>query len=342
MSEHIVSSFDNELRQLRNMIAEMGGYAEKSVVDSVDALIKRDITLAQRVIALDGAIDALQRSVEERAILVIAKRQPMALDLREIVSSIRVSSDLERIGDLGKNIAKRVVALNGQMQPGKIFGGFDHMAEMVLEQLKQVLDAFAKRDVEEALAVWRSDGNIDAMYTSLFRELLTYMMEDPRNIGFCTHLLFCAKNIERIGDLGKNIAKRVVALNGQMQPAKIFGGFDHMADMVLEQLKQVLDAFAQRNVEEALSVWRSDGAIDAMYTSLFRELLTYMMEDPRNIGFCTHLLFCAKNIERIGDHATNIAETVHYLVTGQSPSGERPKNDTTSITAVEYTAPAAQ
>ena len=241
MSDHIVSSFDNELRQLRNMIAEMGGYAEKSVVDSVDALIKRDITLAQRVIALDGAIDALQRNVEERAILVIAKRQPMALDLREIVSAIRVSSDLERIGDLGKNIAKRVVALNGQMQP-----------------------------------------------------------------------------------------------------AKIFGGFDHMADMVLEQLKQVLDAFAQRNVEEALSVWRSDGAIDAMYTSLFRELLTYMMEDPRNIGFCTHLLFCAKNIERIGDHATNIAETVHYLVTGQSPSGERPKNDTTSIMAVEYTAPAAQ
>ena len=197
--------------------------------------------MAQRVIALDGAIDALQRNVEERAILVIAKRQPMALDLREIVSAIRVSNDLERIGDLGKNIAKRVVALNGQMQP-----------------------------------------------------------------------------------------------------AKIFGGFDHMADMVLEQLKQVLDAFAQRNVEEALSVWRSDGAIDAMYTSLFRELLTYMMEDPRNIGFCTHLLFCAKNIERIGDHATNIAETVHYLVTGQSPSGERPKNDTTSITAVEYTAPAAQ
>jgi len=100
--------------------------------------------------------------------------------------------------------------------------------------------------------------------------------------------------------------------------------------MVLEQLKQVLDAFAQRNVEEALSVWRSDGEIDAMYTSLFRELLTYMMEDPRNIGFCTHLLFCAKNIERIGDHATNIAETVHYLVTGESPAGERPKNDTST------------
>jgi phosphate transport system protein len=238
MAEHIVSSFDTDLRQLRNMIAEMGGYAEKSVVESIDALIKRDVSLAQSVITLDGAIDALQRAVEERAIAIIAKRQPMAVDLREIVSALRVSNDLERIGDLGKNIAKRVVALDGQMQPGKIFGGFDHMA-----------------------------------------------------------------------------------------------------DMVLEQLKQVLDAFAQRNVESALSVWRSDGAIDAMYTSLFRELLTYMMEDPRNIGFCTHLLFCAKNIERIGDHATNIAETVHYLVTGQSPSGERPKNDMTSFTPVAYSAP---
>jgi phosphate transport system protein len=239
MADHIVSSFDNDLRELRNMIAEMGGYAEKSVVESVDALIKRDVTLAQRVITLDSSIDNLQRAVEERAIVVIAKRQPLAQDLREIVSAIRVSNDLERIGDLGKNIAKRVVALNGQMQP-----------------------------------------------------------------------------------------------------TKIFGGFDHMADLVLEQLKQVLDAFAQRDVEEALSVWRSDGAVDALYTSLFRELLTYMMEDPRNIGFCTHLLFCAKNIERIGDHATNIAETVHYLVTGESPMGERPKNDTTSTTPVEYSGPA--
>jgi phosphate transport system protein len=241
MTDHIVSSFDQELRELRNMIAEMGGYAEKSVVDSVAALIKRDVALAQRVIVLDGAIDALQRTIEEKAIHVIARRQPMAVDLREIVSALRVSNDLERIGDLGKNIAKRVVALNGQIQQGKIFGGFDHMAEMVLEQLKQVLDAFA-----------------------------------------------------------------------------------------------------QRNVEEALAVWNSDGAIDAMYTSLFRELLTYMMEDPRNIGFCTHLLFCAKNIERIGDHATNIAETVHYLVTGQSPTGERPKNDTTSTTPVSFPAPAAE
>jgi phosphate transport system protein len=233
MSEHIVKSFDIELRDLRNLVVEMGGYAEKSVADSIAALLKRDVSLAQRVIAVDSTIDALQRTIEETAIILIARRQPLALDLRELVSAIRVANDLERIGDLGKNIAKRVVALDSQMQP-----------------------------------------------------------------------------------------------------MKVFSGFGTMADLVLEQLKQVLDAFSQSDAEEALDVWNSDGAVDALYNSLFRELLTYMMEDPRNIGFCTHLLFCAKNIERIGDHATNIAETVHYLKTGGSPVGERPKNDTTSVTVV--------
>src|SRR5262249_9277278 len=147
MAEHIVKSFDQELLELRNMIAEMGGYAEKSVLDSINALMRRDLEQAERVIALDGTIATLQRAAEERAILIIAKRQPLAQDLREIVAALRVAGDLERIGDLGKNIAKRVVAINGQMQGNKIFGGFNHMAELVLEQLKQVLDAFAQRDV---------------------------------------------------------------------------------------------------------------------------------------------------------------------------------------------------
>ena len=209
MPEHTAKAFDVDLQDLARMVAEMGGLAEKQIAESVDALARRDSKLAQRVVALDPTVDNLQREIEERAILTIARRQPMAVDLREIVGALRVSNDLERIGDLGKNIAKRVVALNGQMQPAKIFGGFDHMADMVLEQLKQVLDAFAQRNVEEALAVWRSDGAIDAMYTSLFRELLTYMMEDPRTITSCTHLLFMAKNIERAGDHVTNIAELV-------------------------------------------------------------------------------------------------------------------------------------
>ena len=210
MSDHIVSSFDSELAPAAQHDRRDGRLAEKSVVDSRRRPDQaRHHSCASASSRSTAPSTRLQRQVEERAILIIAKRQPMALDLREIVSAIRVSNDLERIGDLGKNIAKRVVALNGQMQPAKIFGGFDHMADMVLEQLKQVLDAFAQRNVEEALSVWRSDGDIDAMYTSLFRELLTYMMEDPRNIGFCTHLLFCAKNIERIGDHATNIAETV-------------------------------------------------------------------------------------------------------------------------------------
>jgi phosphate transport system protein len=141
--------------------------------------------------------------------------------------------------------------------------------------------------------------------------------------------------VERIGDLAKNIAKRVLAIASQFQPQKIVLGVQHMSDLVLGQLKDVLDAYTQQDAETALDVWRRDGAIDALYTSLFRELLTYMMEDPRNISFCTHLLFCAKNIERIGDHTTNIAETIHYLVVGETIAAERPKNDQSSFATVE-------
>lgn len=209
MNDHTAKQFDEDLKSLSEMIAEMGGLSEKLVADSITALLDRDVGLAQSVIATDKAIDALQHEVEERAVLTIAKRQPMAVDLREIVAALRVSNDLERIGDLAKNIAKRVMALEGQLQPPKLAGGVDHMSEMVISQLKDVLDAYSRRDAASALEVWRQDGEIDAIYTSLFRELLTYMMEDPRNIGFCTHLLFCAKNIERIGDHATNIAETI-------------------------------------------------------------------------------------------------------------------------------------
>jgi phosphate transport system protein len=235
MVEHIVSAFEAELRGLSEKLAEMGGLAEKLTGDSIEALLARDTALAQRVIATDRAVDRLQREIEEEAVLTIARRQPMALDLREIVAAMRISNDLERIGDLAKNNAKRVLALEGQAQP-----------------------------------------------------------------------------------------------------PKVATGVRHMGDLVQAQLKEVLDAYAQRDADRAIVVWRRDGEIDALYTSLFRELLTYMMEDPRNITFCTHLLFCAKNIERMGDHATNIAETVHYMVEGFALSGERPKGDTTSLTAVPF------
>ncbi len=235
LQEHIVASFDEELNDLALKIAEMGGIAEQQVGDSIAALSRRDADLAQRVIASDRRMDQLQREIEDRATLMIAKRQPMAQDLRQIVGAIHIANDLERVGDLAKNTAKRVFAIEGNFAGQRMVVGVEHIAELTLGQLKNVLDAYTARDLSAA------------------------------------HL-----------------------------------------------------------------VWERDDEIDAMYTSLFRELLTYMMEDPRNITFCIHLLFCAKNLERIGDHATNIAETVHYLITGVPLTDERPKKDTTSTTAVEY------
>jgi phosphate transport system protein len=209
MKEHIVSSYENELRDLTRKVAEMGGRAERLVADSVAALLKRDTELAERVIVQDKAVDVLQREIEEDSIAMIARRQPLATDLREIVSALRVAGDLERIGDLAKNTAKRALALDGEYRAQKQLRGVEHMSEIAIEQLKAVLDAYSNHDDARALEVWKRDGEIDAIYTSLFRELLTYMMEDPRHITLCTHLLFAAKNIERIGDHATNIAETV-------------------------------------------------------------------------------------------------------------------------------------
>jgi len=208
MTEHTAKAFDLDLQELDRMVAEMGGLAEKQIAESVAALTKRDAERARRVVAADERIDALQAEIEEKAVLTIARRQPMAVDLREVVSALRVANDLERIGDLAKNIGKRV-ALTGDFHPVKLIRGVEHMAALVLAQLKEVLDAYAAHDLGRAMAVWRGDEGVDALCTSLFRELITYMMEDPRNITFCIHLMFCAKNIERMGDHATNIAETV-------------------------------------------------------------------------------------------------------------------------------------
>jgi phosphate transport system protein len=209
ITEHTAKAFDVDLQEITRMVAEMGGLAEKQIADSVDALVRRDTDRAQQVVAADPSVDTLQHDIEEKAVLTIARRQPMAVDLREIVGALRVCNDLERIGDLAKNIAKRVMALDGEFHPTKLIRGVEHMGALVLAQLKEVLDSYAGHDLKKALAVWNGDEEIDAMCTSLFRELLTYMMEDPRNITFCIHLMFCAKNIERMGDHATNIAETV-------------------------------------------------------------------------------------------------------------------------------------
>ncbi|MBK5956944.1 phosphate transport system regulatory protein PhoU [Rhodoplanes elegans] len=209
MGEHTHKAFDTDLQDLARMVAEMGGMAEQQISDATEALDRRDLVAAQQVVAADARIDALQREIEAKAVLTITRRQPMAVDLRDIVAAMRISNDLERIGDLAKNIAKRVVVLDHEFRAQQVMRGVQHMTELVLSQIKDVLDAYARRDLQKAVAVWRADEEIDAVNNSLFRELLTYMMEDPRNIGICIHLLFCAKNIERMGDHATNIAESV-------------------------------------------------------------------------------------------------------------------------------------
>lgn len=209
MNEHTVKSYEEELALLDRKIAQMGGLAEQLLGRSLEALERRDPKLAKDVVRSDRAIDDLEREVEEQVISMVARRQPMANDLRHIVGALRITTDLERIGDLAKNIAKRSLAIVDEVHPKPLMTGIRHMAELALHQLKEVLDAYSERDAEKALSVWRNDTQIDAMYNSLFRELLTYMMEDPRNIGIATHLLFGAKNIERVGDHTTNIAETI-------------------------------------------------------------------------------------------------------------------------------------
>jgi len=208
-TSHTVTAFDEDMKFLSHKIAEMGGLAERMVENSIRALVKSDISLAQKVITDDLILDEAQATLDEKVVLIIAQRQPVASDLREVFSTIRIASDLERIGDLAKSNSKRVVAISERGHSVNLVRGIDHLGDLALAQLKEVLDAFGSRSVTRINMVRDRDDEIDAMYTSLFRELLTYMMEDPRNITTCTHLLFCAKNIERIGDHATNIAESV-------------------------------------------------------------------------------------------------------------------------------------
>tara|TARA_R110002110_G_scaffold415612_6_gene652042 strand:- start:62819 stop:63529 length:711 start_codon:yes stop_codon:yes gene_type:complete len=207
-TEHIVTSFDEELSRLSDLLSRMGGLAESQLENAIEALQKRDSALAENTVESDRRIDEMHMEVDEMAIRLLALRQPMAGDLRHIVTALKVAPIVERIGDYSKNVAKRTIALN-QMPPVKPLFTIPRMGRLVREMTKDVLDAFSNKDVAMAREVWARDKEVDDMYDSLFRELLTYMMEDPRNITACTHLLFVARNIERIGDLATNIAELI-------------------------------------------------------------------------------------------------------------------------------------
>ena len=205
---HVIKSYDEQLKRLRDTLMRIGGIVENSLADAISAMVRRDAVAASAIVQRDAEVDALQRSVEDQAVRLLALRQPMANDLRMIVGAIRIALDLERVGDYAANIAKRVIVL-AQLPPVVSVGPVQRMSRIVQEMLKDTLDAFSSGDPEKAHSVWRRDEQVDEAYNGVFRNLLTYMMEDPRNIGLSTHLLFGAKNIERVGDHTTNIAETV-------------------------------------------------------------------------------------------------------------------------------------
>jgi phosphate transport system protein len=215
---HLIKSFDQELRHLRDKMVEMGGIVQNQVALTAMAILDRDSTAATRVVEEDPRVDALEREVEQFVIRMLALRQPMAGDLRQVVAALKMTVDLERIGDYASNVAKRSIVLAQFTLPYSL-AGLGHMARLVQENLKLTVDAIGENDADKAMQVWRSDLMVDDLYTVIFRELITYMMEDPRNITPCTHLLFIAKNLERIGDHATNVAETIYyAVKGESLP----------------------------------------------------------------------------------------------------------------------------
>ena len=220
MTDHTVKSFGEQLEALSALVAQMGGLAEAQFAAAIEAIARRDSVAAERAVAGDARIDEIQQEIEDRALKLLALRQPMAVDLRETLAAIKTAAELERIGDLAKNIAKRALVLNRE-PPIRLTQSLARMGRVALGQLKQVLDAYSSRNAELAEAVWNQDDEIDEIYNSLFRELLTYMMGDPRTITACAHMLFVAKNLERIGDHATNIAEIV---HYEITGAEMIGG----------------------------------------------------------------------------------------------------------------------
>ena len=215
---HIVKSYEQDLRQLRDMLVKMGGLLENQLALALNAVVQQDIDAATQAMEADPAVDAIEREIDAHVVRLLALRQPVASDLRHVVAALKIGTDLERIGDYAANVAKRSMVLSQLGRPFTL-GGIATMGRLVQENLKLTIDAIDQSDAEQAAAIWRSDQAVDDIYTALFRELVTYMMEDPRNITSCTHLLFIAKNLERIGDHATNIAETIYfAATGEALP----------------------------------------------------------------------------------------------------------------------------
>ena len=207
-SQHIVKSYDDQINALQRQIIQMGGLVERQVSDAIRALKERDVELAAHVIEQDDKVDQIEEDIDKDAIRLLATRQPMAVDLRVIAMAMKISNDLERIGDYASNIAKRAVSL-AKHPPLKPLYTIPHMGQITQAMVKQILDAYVERDSEKAMAAWHRDEEVDQLYDSLFRELMTYMLEEPRNIPTCVDLMAVAKHVERIGDHACNIAEKI-------------------------------------------------------------------------------------------------------------------------------------
>jgi phosphate transport system protein len=208
MTDHIVKSYDQEITLLTRKVLEMGGLVEHQIAAAVDALVKRDVEAAAQVRALDDQVDRMEEEIDQHAIRLLATRQPMAVDLRVVTMAMKIADDLERIGDYASNIAKRCERLAAH-PPVKPLYTIPRMAQITQAMLKDVLDAYVARDAERAVAAWHRDDEVDDMYTSVFRELLTYMMEDARNISPCLDLIAVAKHLERMADHATNVAEKI-------------------------------------------------------------------------------------------------------------------------------------
>ncbi|MFN3075737.1 MAG: phosphate signaling complex protein PhoU [Alphaproteobacteria bacterium] len=215
---HTIKAYDEELQQLVNIIAWMGGQAEAQLSSAIVALVKRDSDLAGRVIHGDAKVDEMEHETHKLVLRLLALRQPMGIDLRHIFAALKISSDIERIADYAANVAKRSIVLN-QLPPVPPVSAVPRMGQLAQELIRNVLDAYVELDKQKAMDVWNHDEDLDNAYNSLIRELLTYMLEDPRNITACTHLMFIAKNIERIGDHATNIAENIFFLVEGASPA---------------------------------------------------------------------------------------------------------------------------
>lgn len=206
--EHIVKSYEQDLARMKGLLTQMGGMVESQAANAARAVLEHNATAAGYAVEDDVAVDALEREITDFAIRLLALRQPVASDLRLIVSAIKIAGDLERIGDYAANVAKRSLVLNDISSPFSM-SGIGNMCRLVQENLKMTVDAVGEANADRAVEVWRSDIKIDDVYSAIFREQITYMMEDPRNITPCTHLLFMAKNLERMGDHATNIAETI-------------------------------------------------------------------------------------------------------------------------------------